>query len=220
MKLNAKPLILNTLLTLATLTAPALVPTVYAQQIDEGCSYRDAHLNDGWGYNHTTGESCAPLTQPDDKYLVLNLKGYATGVETSYDTNGDGTPDTTAMCFDAPIINPATGQQIGTGSDCLDVKSNDAGNLHVSGTGFFNLEGGLLVVQGQTTARPVLYPITRDGVNFTHITGANADGGLMYGTGIYENVTGKVRLSGQVDMSRVESESIIYFDCLFIVEFI
>lgn len=191
----------------------------YAQSQSEGCSYRDADRNFGWGYDHARRQSCFPISPYSSRFLVLNLKGAAAGTQRSYDTDGDGQDDTTAMCFDAPIIDPATGDQIGSGSDCLDVQSNDSGNIQLTGTGFFELDGGLLVVQGQTTVRPVLQPTMRDGINFTHITGANSDGGLMYGTGVFDNTSGSVRLSGQVDMSRVESDNIIYFDCLFIVEF-
>ncbi|MEM7258592.1 MAG: hypothetical protein AAF404_14535 [Pseudomonadota bacterium] len=191
----------------------------YATTPAEGCSYRDAALNNGWGYDHSTRQSCPPINLNSSNRLVLNLKGTATGTERSYDTDADGINDTTAICFDAPIEDPATGAQIGTGSDCLDVVSNDGGNIQLVGTGFFELDGGMLVVQGQTTVRPVLQPTVRDGITFTHVSGANGDAGLMYGTGIYDNTSGKVRLSGLVDMSRVESDSIIYFDCIFIVEF-
>lgn len=204
---------------LAANLSPGSHRPVHAQSQIDGCSYRDAAQNNGWGYDHATQQSCEPIGSSGSRFLVLNLKGMATGEERSYDTDGDGQNDTTAMCFDAPIIDPATGMQIGSGSDCLDVQSNDGGNLQLTGSGFFELDGGLLVVQGKTTVRPVLQPTTRDGVHFTHITGANSDGGVMYGTGVFQNTSGSVRLSGQVDMSRVESDGIIFFDCLFVVEF-
>ncbi len=183
------------------------------------CSYRDADVNGGWGFNHSTGLSCPPKPSHGMDHIVIQLKGTGTARETTYDTDGDGVPDTTAPCFDALIYNPATGKPIGTGSDCLDVQSNDAGNIRLTGTGFFHLEHGTLVVQGLTTVRPVLQPTTRDGVEFTHITGANGDGGVLYGTGRFKGATGKVRLSGQVDMSRLDSDGQIFFDCIFIVDF-
>ena len=183
------------------------------------CSYRDAAANDGWGFNHRTGLSCPPRPRPGMDHLVLQLKGTGSAVTTNYDTDGDGVADTTADCFDAFVYDPASGRQIGYGSDCLDVSSNDGGNIRLTGTGFFHLKHGTLVVQGLTTVRPVLQPTTRDGINFTHITGANGDGGVLYGTGRFAGATGKVRLSGQVDMSRLDSDGQIHFDCIFIIDF-
>ncbi len=185
----------------------------------EECSYRDAAFNDGWGFNHVTGVSCPPQPSGGMDHLVIQFKGTATAVVTEFDTDGDGIADTTAPCFEAPIFNPATGRQIGTGSDCLDVASNDNGNIQLTGTGFFNLDDGMIVVQGLTTVRPVLQPTRRGDIEFTHITGANGDGGLMYGTGRYQGASGMVRLSGQVDMSRLQAEDMIHFDCIFIIDF-
>lgn len=155
------------------------------------------------------------------KHLVLQLKGTGTEEMRWYDTDGDGTNDTYAPCFDVDLYNPATGKRIGQGTDCLDVTTppDEEGNLALTGTGFFHLGKSTLVVQGLTTVRPVLQPTSRDGIEFTHITGANGDGGVMYGTRRFQNTSGKVRLSGQVDMSKLASDGTIYFDCIFIVDF-
>ncbi len=161
-------------------------------------------------------------------HLVLQLRGADIGEMRHIDTDGDGITDTEANCFDVDLFNPATGKQIGTGTDCLaspSVVVDDGGeaplgaNIKLTGTGFFNIGNSLLVVQGLTTVRPVLHPTTRDDVTFTHITGANGDGGVMYGTKRFKKSSGKVRLSGQVDMSRLPEENLIYFDCIFIVDF-
>jgi len=253
------------LLTSICMFSSATSSNTIANDNPDQCSYRDASTNDGWGYNATTGESCAPLSfndQPagtscsyayaqqnqgwgydestglscpplasDDTgsavadavsgtRLVVQFRGTGTAQSRTFDTTGDGIPDTTAPCFDAPIFNPATGLQIGTGSDCLDVISDDNGNIRLTGTGFFTLDSGdTLVVQGNTTVRPVLQPTTRDGINFTHITGANGDDGILFGTGAFTDATGGVRLSGQVDMSRLTSDNQIFFDCLFVIAF-
>ena len=174
-------------------------------QAAENCSYRDAAQNDGWGYDHTTNLSCPPIADEGSEsdagnHLVLQLRGTGIAEERTFDTTGDGVPDTTAPCFDAGIFDPATGLQIGTGSDCLDVQSNDNGNIQLTGYGFFTLDGGTIVVKGNTTVRPVLQTTIRDGIEFTHITGANGDDGVLYGDGRYLGATGGVRLSGQVDM--------------------
>lgn len=154
------------------------------------------------------------------KSLVLQLKGSAFGEMRNYDTNGDGHNDGYGNCFDLTLYDPASGKQIGTGTDCLDVQYESGEGVNLTGTGFFNLRKGTLVVQGNTSVRPFFHPLpSRDGVNYTHLTGANGDGGVMYGTNKYEGATGKVRLSGQVDMSRVMSDNFIQFDCIFIVDF-
>lgn len=157
------------------------------------------------------------------RHKVIQFKGWAYGVETHYDTTGDGATDTTGMCFRAPIYNPANGEMIGDGMDCLDVKAmlTSAGGTAVklNGTGFFKLGRATLVVNGKTTVQPTLRRTKRDGIKFTHITGANGRNGVAWGTYRFRNAKGGVRLSGQVDMSKLESEGKIYFDCLFVVEF-
>ena len=200
------------------------------QPAGNNCSYAYAQQNQGWGYDETTGLSCPPLASDDTlssipdgvsgTRLVVQFKGLGTAQIRTFDTTGDGIPDTTAPCFDAPIFNPATGFQIGTGSDCLDVISDNNGNIRLTGTGFFTLDSGdTLVVQGNTTVRPVLQPTTRDGINFTHITGANGDNGIVLGTGAFTGATGGVRLSGQVDLSQLATDNQIFFDCLFVIAF-
>lgn len=210
--------------TFATLAAGVAIATPIANASantpsGDGCSYRDADVNDGCGYNTITGSSCAPRPNADVDHLVIQFKGTAQAVPTDYDTDGDGVADTTSPCFEAPIFDPATGTQIGLGSDCLEVESNDEGNIRLTGTGFFELADGMIAVQGLTTVRPVLQPTRRGGIEFTHITGANSDSGLLYGTGRYQGATGAVRLSGQVDMSRLDSDGVIHFDCIFIIDF-
>ena len=100
----------------------------------------------------------------------------------------------------------------------MDVQSDDNGNIQLTGTGFFQLDDGLIAVQGLTSVRPVLQPTRRGDIEFTHLTGANGDGGLLFGTGRYEGANGMVRLSGLVDLSRA-AEGIIHVDCIFIIDF-
>ena len=162
--------------------------------------------------------------------MVFHLKGADTLEKRDIDTDGDGAPDIFgADCYDVPLFNPANGKQIGEASDCLSsinvVTDDDPGsqplgfNIDLTGTTFFHLRGGTLVTQGLTTVRPVLQPTTRDGIVFTHITGANGDGGVQYGTRRFRKASGKARLSGQVDVAKLLTDDEIYFDCVFIVEF-
>lgn len=216
-------------------TGESCAPLPFNDQPTNGtCSYAYAEQNQGWGYDQTTGLSCPPLVSDDSisanpgatpgamagNRIVVQFRGTGTAQPRSFDTTGDGVSDTTAPCFDAPIFNLETGLQIGTGSDCLDVISDDDGNIQLTGYGFFTLDSGdTLVVRGDTTVRPVLQPTTSGGIDFTHITGANGDNGVLYGTGRFLGASGAVRLSGQVDMSRLSTDNQIFFDCIFVVAF-
>jgi hypothetical protein len=171
----------------------------------------------------------AANTTPGRPSVILQVKGTAIGETRDIDTDGDGTADTTAECYDIGLYDPETGFQIGTVSDRLsdvNVVADDdplnqplGFNLALTGTTFFNLPGGSLVTQGLTTVQPVLRPTTRDGVTYTHVTGANGDGGVQYGTGKFKLSSGKARLSGLVDISRLLTNNEISFDCLFVVDF-
>ena len=169
----------------------------------------------------------APPTPPGRSVLV-QLKGTAIGETRDIDTDGDGLPDTTATCFDIGLFDPRTGVQIGTASDCLSdinvVIDDDPGNapmgwnMALTGTTFFHLPGGTLVTQGLTTVRPALHPTSQGGVTFTHVTGANGNGGIQYGTGKFKQAFGDARLSGLVNVSKLVTDGEITFDCLFVID--
>jgi len=160
--------------------------------------------------------------------VILQVKGTAVGEMREIDSNGDGTLDTMANCFEVELYDPRTGRQIGTATDCLSevnmVLDEDPGNapmgwnMALTGTTFFHLPGGTLVTQGLTTVRPALHPTSRGGLTFTHVTGANGDGGIRYGTGKFAKVSGDARLSGLVNLSKLVTDGEITFDCLFVVE--
>lgn len=170
----------------------------------------------------------ASTSMPPGRSMVYQLKGTAIGEMREIDTDGDGIADTTANCFDVGLFDPRTGKQIGTATDCLSdvsvVIDDEPGNqpfglnIALTGTTFFNLPGGTLVAQGLTTVRPVLQPTERDGRVFTHITGANGEDGIRYGTGMFQNFGGTARLSGIIDLARFGTMGEITFDCLFVVD--
>ena len=173
----------------------------------------------------------APLqaSSPEQaRSLVLQVKGTAIGEIRDIDTDGDGILDTQANCFEVGLYDPRTGRQIGTATDCLsevgvviddDPASAPLGwNLALTGTTFFHLPGGTLVTQGLTSVRPALHPTSRGDRIFTHVTGANGDGGIQYGTGRFGNAFGDARLSGLVDLAKLGTDGEITFDCLFVVD--
>ena len=169
----------------------------------------------------------SPPTAPGGSMLV-QVKGTDVAETREIDTDGDGILDTTADCFDIGLFDPRTGRQIGTATDCLsaisvaidDDPSNAplGWNLALTGTTFFHLPGGTLVTQGLTTVRPTLHPTSQDGVTFTHVTGANGDAGIQYGSGRFSHAFGDARLSGLVNLSRLATDGEITFDCLFVID--
>jgi hypothetical protein len=183
------------------------------------------------GVSLTLALSQPVLSQPaprPDRTLVVQVKGTAVAETRDIDTDGDGIPDTTADCYDVGLFDPNTGRQIGTATDCLSdinvVVDDDPANppfgynIALTGTTFFHLPGGTLVTQGLTTVRPALQPTAQNGVTFTHVTGANGDAGIQYGSGRFSHAFGDARLSGLVNLSRLATDGEITFDCLFVID--
>jgi hypothetical protein len=124
-----------------------------------------------------------------------------------------------ALCFDVDLVDAKTGNSIGRASDCLSsISSSTTDNgLMLTGTTFFFFSGGTLISQGLTTVQPVLHGST----DFTHITGAvpsPSDNSVIYGDGKFQNATGPVRLSGAVNLSLLDDDGLITFDCVFIID--
>lgn len=150
---------------------------------------------------------------------VVLLQGTAVGQvrDVSAFTGAPGASQ--ALCFDIPIIDPLTGRVIGTASDCLmNVQPvGNEGGMSLTAVTFFNLPGGTIVAQGNTSVQPT----TIGSPSVTHITGAIPDAGqnsIIAGTGAFRRATGPVRLSGAVNLSRLGSHGEITFDCVFIID--
>ncbi len=146
--------------------------------------------------------------------LTLNLKGTATGYMADIPMIEDS-QIMTATCFDVALHDMSTGLQVGTATDCLADLAMESGGVKLIGTTFFNFTGGATIVsRGKTTVMPVLH----GSPGFTHVTGAGADGnGILSGTNQYANASGNVRLSGLVNLSKLDSDGQITFDCIFVI---
>ena len=130
-----------------------------------------------------------------------------------------GLPPLGANCFDLDLVDAKTGNVIGSASDCLSgiTPSITDNGVMLTGTTFFFFPGGTLVSQGLTTVQPVLH----GSASYTHITGAvpsPGDNGVIYGDGKFKNAVGPVRLSGAVNLSALNSDGQITFDCVFIID--
>jgi hypothetical protein len=124
-----------------------------------------------------------------------------------------------AACFDLDLVDAKTGNTIGVAIDCLSgiTPSGSDNGVMLTGTTFFFFPGGTLISQGLTTVQPVLH----GSADFTHITGAvpsPGDDGVIYGDGKFKKAAGPVRLSGAVNLSALDSDGLITFDCMFIID--
>jgi hypothetical protein len=143
-----------------------------------------------------------------------------TGTNVAYpgmvmDIDGDELEDD-ALCFDVNLLD-ASGRIIGTATDCLSEITPVEGGLALVGTTTFNLPNGTFIARGYTTVQPLTTTMPSPA---THTTGAvpmPGTNGVIHGTGAYENFQAEVRLSGAVNMSRLDSHGEITFDCLFSV---
>jgi hypothetical protein len=135
------------------------------------------------------------------------------------DIDGDGVADE-ATCFNIDLVDLDSNEIIGDATDCLSNITPDGDGLKVIGTTTFNFPEGQLVTRGETTAQPLLH-----GANgFTHATGAPAppigESNVLSGTGEFADAagSGRARLSGLVDMSRLADEGLMGFNCLFVID--
>ncbi|MCG7587420.1 hypothetical protein [Photobacterium sp. OFAV2-7] len=155
--------------------------------------------------------------------LALNLVGKGEMYEMDVpDIDGDEQPDP-AFCFDVDLKEIATGDLVGTATDCLsNIEDGPNGGLQLVGTTFFKFPNGTIVTRGDTTVQPANKPIvTPEGEEITHITGASSDENAVIKTsGDFAWYRGTVRLSGMVNLTDFGGGvgEPIFFDCLFILD--
>lgn len=148
-----------------------------------------------------------------DKNLVVGMKGESTGFLRTLNTD-QGPVD--AMCFEVDLIDVASGRVIGRGFDCLYNIQQDGSGLTVTDIAIFEFEGGKIISRGHVGVQPTSLPFP----GVSHLTGslpAPGSNSILHASGVYAGATGRVRLSGAVDMSRL-SEGVMQFDCLFVIE--
>lgn len=126
-----------------------------------------------------------------------------------------------ALCFKVRMYNVAGTRRIGTGWDCLSNITPDDGTfarLTLTDHSIFKFRGhGKILAVGDVSiqaphAGTVAAPTP-------HVTGSKgASNNIVKGRGIYSGATGKMRLSGLVDMSTILNDGFLGFDCVFIIE--
>ena len=147
---------------------------------------------------------------------VLRLVGTAVAYDGFVpDIDGDGIADS-ALCFDVDLYD-ASGNKIGTATDCLSKIMSVGDGLALVGTTIFNLPNGTFMTRGYTTVQPITTTMPTPA---THTTGAipmNGNNGVLQGSGAYKNFQAQARLSGAVNLSKLGSDGQITFDCLFAI---
>jgi hypothetical protein len=140
-------------------------------------------------------------------------------------TDIPNTKGSESMCFGGiHIIDKKSGLIVGEANDCLSNVQDNNGALQVFGTTFLNFFGAddvhTLIVQGNISVQPVTVPAkTAWGMKVTHITGSSNEAGnnaVIGGSGFFEGATGTGRISGMVDMSKIDhpTDPHIVFSCM------
>jgi hypothetical protein len=149
--------------------------------------------------------------------VVLRLVGTGSAYDGMVpDIDGDQQDDP-AVCFDVDLYD-SHGRRVGTATDCLSDIQGVGNGLALVGTTVFRLPNGTFTTRGYTTVQPTT---TTAPTPITHTTGAvpmDGSNGVLSGTGAYAHMAAQVRLSGAVNMSLLDSDGLITFDCLFAID--
>jgi hypothetical protein len=155
-----------------------------------------------YAFNSSSAE--ANLADPN---IVVVLKGAGDLLEEP--------PIEGALCYETDLYNAHTDKKIGTGIDCLaDIAPVGDGFL-INRTTIFDFPQGKLYANGPTSVTPK----TGGSPNITHIVGdipADGANSIVGGTKRFAGATGRVRLSGAVNMG--EFPGTIGFNCVFIID--
>ncbi len=122
-----------------------------------------------------------------------------------------------AMCFDVDMIDLETGEVIGTGTDCLYNIQETNNGLTLTDVTIFQFNDGRIMSKSEVEVQAVANGFP----NVSHLTGSVPEEGhnsILRSSGRYRNAAGRVRLSGAVDMSSLESNGQMTFNCIFVIE--
>ena len=174
-------------------------------------AFSSASSSDKSGKSGQSGKS--GKSGKSERNLIVELKGTAEGEFREID-------GTEMDCFDVDLFDVASGELIGTGTDCLDLNSIAGGDpaageaFAISNTTFFNFSDGSIKSRNRTTISPVI----EGSPEMTHSTSdVPTVNNILEGTGEFEEVEGIARLAGAVNMSLFFSDNIITFNCIFVL---
>jgi hypothetical protein len=149
--------------------------------------------------------------------VLLAGEGLADNTGNQFTQLGLVVPDG-VLCFDIDLVDAKTDRVIGSGSDCLSaITPSENGGMALTATSFFHFPGGTLVSQGLVSVQPKFHGLDE----YTHVVGAApspSENNVIYADGEFKDAAGSVRLSGLVNLSRLQEFGIINFDCVFIID--
>jgi len=171
----------------------------------------------------------SPAVADGGKNILVTLRGVA-GL--MLPTDNPPMPDP-ALCFETELFDTKTDRLIGSGIDCLeDFATYDSdgtspgvdafSTVVMTRTTFFYFPQGTMAATGRTTAAAI-FEGSSGPPPATHIvgdiTGPGGDNILTeYGTRRFRNKSGRVGLSGAVDLSALETLGEIGFNCSFVID--
>ncbi|MEW7279015.1 hypothetical protein ABW636_10510 [Aquimarina sp. 2201CG1-2-11] len=217
--------------------ATGLIPIADAIDIMDGTGdYRNAkgkiHLSgviDIHNSNEITFNSLfiIPSKRPSYKkngINILRLKG--TGAKrVPSDFEQELGVESSAICFNVELLDARTNLKVGNGTDCLSeivtVQANNDGLPKIKlNTTVFNFDSGTYATQTLTT----LQTIYQGDKEITHITGVTHEvddiqNNFVYGDGYFSNIEGSSNISGAINMSKLDTEGKVDFDCIFVLNY-
>jgi hypothetical protein len=160
-----------------------------------------------------------------DPRLVLQLLGSDVAEERDIppiNDSGGALLTDKGLCFDVDLLNLRTGKMIGTATDCLALLEEQGDGVVLVGTTIFNMPGGSFTSRGVTTVEPIAdHSQVPSSSAATHTTGSIPEeppvNNVIAGSGRFADFEASVRLSGAVNMSQLDSDGIIAFDCVFVI---
>ena len=148
------------------------------------------------------------------KTLALVLRGPAVADARTVDIAAGSF---TGSAFDNPLFDARTGDVVGRGTDLIMSMDPDGAGFDAQTLTIYRLKDGDIYTQNRVAVQPTSVPL----FNSSHIVGAlDAPGTnqIIGGTGAYRGATGRVRLSGMIDLSQLNATGDAHFNCIFQIE--
>ncbi len=165
--------------------------------------------------NEATFDARATAPAFGSKPVVLKFTGTGTNPTQQQVPNPTGPGTLAADCFTIDLVDVNKDKVVGQATDCISIVGVANGGLQVVETATFDFGGGhTFTAQGLVSVQLT----THGSPGVTHITGAISPAGqndIIAGTGRYEGLEARVRLSGAADLSGFPGA--VTFDCLFVV---
>lgn len=162
------------------------------------------------------------LRDSDDKFVTVQLLWLIEGAKDLYECEVPETDQgsTLATCHDHEIIDLHTNRVIGTATDATTDVTEDGEGLIATGTTFFHLRQGDLVIRGRGTIQPMLEgePILNN-AHVTHIAGIFPEpdaNNVIDGTGLFKDAEGTFSLLGALDLTNM-AEGQSQFHCVYLI---